>query len=186
MRKLQLFLALGLVLAMALPAGAQQLDRGKRAERKGKRTAVVREERSVEEAKALLESRQFEVEIIHVYPQGGGDVSRFNPRGRITVKDSVAEGHLPFFGRAYTLPYGEGGGIEFDAAMKEVQVKMFKKKKRESVVFSFSVPGKNDTFRITIETMGGEGCSVFLVSNNRTQISYSGKLKALNREGNEI
>ena len=126
------------------------------------------------------------LEILHVYPQGGGDVSRFNPRGKITVKDSVAEGHLPFFGRAYSLPYGEGGGIEFDAPMKNPQVKTEKKKKKQSVTFSFSVPGKGDTYQITIETMGGDGCSVFLVSNNRTQISYSGKIRALEREGNKI
>ena len=105
---------------------------------------------SLAEARALLESRQFDVEILHVYPQGGGDVSRFNPRGKITVKDSVAEGHLPFFGRAYSLPYGEGGGIEFDAPMKNPQVKTEKKKKKQSVTFSFSVPGKGDTYQITM------------------------------------
>ena len=102
------------------------------------------------------------------------------------MKDSVAEGNLPFFGRAYSLPYGEGGGIEFDAPMKNPQVKMLKKKKKQSVMFSFSVPGKGDTYQITIEMMGGDGCSVFLVSNNRTQISYSGKIKALDREDKEI
>ncbi len=176
MKKMHLFLW-GVLLAMVLPAGAQKISKEEKTAQQGK---------SLAEARALLESRQFEVEILHVYPQGGGDVSRFNPRGKITVKDSVAEGHLPFFGRAYSLPYGEGGGIEFDAPMKNPQVKTEKKKKKQSVTFSFSVPGKGDTYQITIETMGGDGCSVFLVSNNRTQISYSGKIRALEREGNKI
>ncbi len=176
MKKMHLFLW-GVLLAMVLPAGAQKISKEEKTAQQGK---------SLAEAQALLESRQFEVEILHVYPQGGGDVSRFNPRGKITVKDSVAEGHLPFFGRAYSLPYGEGGGIEFDAPMKNPQVKTEKKKKKQSVTFSFSVPGKGDTYQITIETMGGDGCSVFLVSNNRTQISYSGKIRALEREGNKI
>ncbi len=176
MKKMHLFLW-GVLLAMVLPAGAQKISKEEKTAQQGK---------SLAEARALLESRQFEVEILHVYPQGGGDVSRFNPRGKITVKDSVAEGHLPFFGRAYSLPYGEGGGIEFDAPMKNPQVKTEKKKKKQSVTFSFSVPGKGDTYQITIETMGGDGCSVFLVSNNRTQISYSGKIKALDREDKEI
>lgn len=174
MKKMHLFLW-GVLLAMVLPAGAQKISKEEKTAQQGK---------SLAEARALLESRQFEVEILHVYPQGGGDVSRFNPRGKITVKDSVAEGHLPFFGRAYSLPYGEGGGIEFDAPMKNPQVKT--EKKKQSVTFSFSVPGKGDTYQITIETMGGDGCSVFLVSNNRTQISYSGKIRALEREGNKI
>lgn len=176
MKKMHLFLW-GVLLAMVLPAGAQKISKEEKTAQQGK---------SLAEARALLESRQFDVEILHVYPQGGGDVSRFNPRGKITVKDSVAEGHLPFFGRAYSLPYGEGGGIEFDAPMKNPQVKTEKKKKKQSVTFSFSVPGKGDTYQITIETMGGDGCSVFLVSNNRTQISYSGKIKALDREDKEI
>ncbi len=176
MKKMHLFLW-GVLLAMVLPAGAQKISKEEKTAQQGK---------SLAEARALLESRQFDVEILHVYPQGGGDVSRFNPRGKITVKDSVAEGHLPFFGRAYSLPYGEGGGIEFDAPMKNPQVKTEKKKKKQSVTFSFSVPGKGDTYQITIETMGGDGCSVFLVSNNRTQISYSGKIRALEREGNKI
>ena len=80
------------------------------------------------------------------------------------------------------MPYGEGGGIEFDNAMQDTKLEVREKRKNKSVVFSFRVPGKDDTYQISIETMGGGNCSVNLISNNRTQISYSGTLAPLEKE----
>ena len=173
MKTLYLVFMMWLPLALAQPAAAQKMTKEEKA---------ARQAEAVEEARQLIESRNFEIKINQVYPQSGRDVSRFNPRGKITVKDSIAEGFLPFFGRAYRLPYGEGGGIEFDNAMQDTKLEVREKRKNKSVVFSFRVPGKDDTYQISIETMGGGNCSVNLISNNRTQISYSGTLAPLEKE----
>lgn len=159
-----------LPLAFIQPAEAQKLSKEEKAAQAAKEWEGTRQ---------LIEGRQFNIEINQVYPQSGRDVSRFNPRGKITVRDSIAEGYLPFFGRAYRLPYGEGGGIEFDAPMQEVKFDITEKKKNRKITFSFKVPGKDDFYQISIESMGGYNCSINLISNNRTQISYSGTISSL-------
>ena len=84
-----------LPLAFIQPAEAQKLSKEEKAAQAAKEWEGTRQ---------LIEGRQFNIEINQVYPQSGRDVSRFNPRGKITVRDSIAEGYLPFFGRAYRLP----------------------------------------------------------------------------------
>lgn len=139
-------------------------------------------EKAFQEMKELVASKHFKITIDRVYPQSGHDVNRFNPTGKIIIQDSIAEGNLPFFGRAYSLPYGEGGGIEFNAPMKDSSVKIIEKRKKKSVIFGFSVPGQNDLYQFQIDIAPGGGCSINLSSNNRTHISYSGSLSPLEKE----
>lgn len=168
-----------LLLALLLPVFASTAT----AQKLTKEEKAAKLEKAFEETRALVESKQFQIDIDRVYPQRGGDVTRFNPRGKITVRDSMAKGDLPFFGRAYSLPYGEGGGIEFDAPMKGLTIKTVeKKKKKKTISFNFTVTGKNDTYQLSIDVAPGGACSVNLTSNNRAQISYSGTLSALKEE----
>ncbi len=92
------------------------------------------------------------------------------------MNDSVAQGHLPFFGRAYSLPYNEGGGISFDNTMQAVSIKTIEKRKKQVVSINFTVWGNNDVYQITIEAVPDGSCSVNLTSNNRAQIAYSGTI----------
>lgn len=139
-------------------------------------------EKAFQEMQQLVASKHFEIDIDRVYPQSGHDVTRFNPRGKITIQDSLAKGHLPFFGRAYSLPYGDGGGIEFDAPMQEVKTKVTEKRKKKLILFSFSVPSQNDMFQVQIEVVPAGGCSINVNSNNRAHISYSGTLTPIQEE----
>lgn len=136
-------------------------------------------EQAFQQTRQLVESNHFQFELKQVYPQGGQDLSRFNPRGKFVITDSTAKGSLPFFGRAYSLPYGEGGGIEFDGVMKDRSVKIEYKKKRKTLIYRFSIPAKNDTFQISMEISGGGNCSMNLNSNNRAHISYSGTVSPI-------
>ena len=135
-------------------------------------------EQEFQQTRQLIESNHFQFELNRVYPQDGQDLSRFNPRGKFVITDSVAKGTLPFFGRAYSLPYGEGGGIEFDGVMKDQSLKM----KRKILIYRFSITAKNDTYQISMEISGGGNCSVNLNSNNRAQISYSGTVSPVKDE----
>ena len=139
-------------------------------------------EQEFQQTRQLIESNHFQFELNRVYPQGGQDLSRFNPRGKFVITDSVAKGTLPFFGRAYSLPYGEGGGIEFDGVMKDQSLKIEHKKKRKILIYRFSITAKNDTYQISMEISGGGNCSVNLNSNNRAQISYSGTVSPVKDE----
>lgn len=166
---------LHLLLLMLLPA----LMTPAVAQKKSKEDKTVIQEEAFQKTKQLIESKNFTIKIDQVYPQNGMDVSRFTPRGEFTVRDSIAEGRLPFFGRAYKLPYGESGGIEFNSAVKEEHFKIIEKKRKKSILYQFVVSGKDDIYDITIESAGGDGCSVRLSSNNRAHISYSGTISSI-------
>lgn len=148
-------------------------------------TSLTKEEQTRNEfqsIKKLVESNQFEIHIDRVYPQNGFDVSQFNPQGEIIISDSIAEGRLPFFGRAYSLPYDGKGGIEFKAPMKSHSIKITDKKKKKLVTYRFSVPGQNDLFQFSIDVTTNGYCSISLVSQNRSHINYSGTISPLKKE----
>ncbi len=172
MRTLYVLAAL-LLFAPAPPAIAQKLSKEEKARQA---------EEAFKSIRTLIESRAFQIEINRVFPASGKDVSRFNPRGKISINDTLAKGHLPFFGRAYSLPYGESGGIEFDGKIRDEKIKTIEKKKKRSIVYTFSVTGKNDHYQFTIEAAGGNNCTVSLNSNNRAHISYSGTVSPLEKD----
>ena len=172
MKALYLFL-LWFPLAIVQPVTAQKSSKAAKA---------AQEEKAFREMQTLVNGKQFQIKIDRVYPQSGHDVSRFNPNGKITIKDSIAEGRLPFFGRAYNLPYGEGGGIEFNAPMKDQGIHVTEKIKKKFISFHFFVPGQNDVYQINIDIVSNGGCSINLTSNNRAHISYSGTISAIEEQ----
>ena len=164
-----------LFIAMLLVSGLGSLS----AQSSGKAAKAEQLAKLFQETKALVESNRFKVTINQVYPQNGMDMTRFNPRGEIVINDSIAKGNLPFFGRAYTLPYGEGGGIEFDGPMVDKSVKIIERKNKKLITWRFSIRGQNDIYQLSIEIAPGGNCSVYVNSNNRTHISYSGTVSPL-------
>lgn len=147
------------------------------AQRKNKATQDSLSAQQFNRVKTLMESNRFQVKIDRVHPASGGDLTQFNPDGTITLNDSVATGKLPFFGRAYSLPYGSSGGIEFDDFVKERTIKVVEKKRKKILLYQFTVAGESDIYRISIETASNAACSVNVNSNNRTHISYSGTVE---------
>lgn len=124
---------------------------------------------------ALMESGQFCVEADRAYPSGGRTVDLFSNRGYMTVKDSVADGFFPFFGRAYSAPIGNEGGIRFDSPMEKVNLVP----KNKHLLYSFRVRGQNDTYDIFLDVSAGGSCTISIRSNRKSQISYSGEVRAL-------
>ena len=160
-----------LLLLLVLPFVASDAPKVPKTEKAAKAAAEMKAFQAICE---LVNSKQFQIEVDKVYPQDGFDVSRFNPEGKIIVTDSIAKGNLPFFGRAYSLPYGEGGGIEFDERMKKVKIQLIHKRKKRAIMFDFSIPGQKDQYQISIEAMPNGRCTIQRHSNQRTTISYGG------------
>lgn len=122
----------------------------------------------------LINSKQFRVDLDYAYPSGGQSISLFSNRGTIKVINDTAIGSLPFFGRGYSLPYGGGGGITFDNKILNPDIQTNAKKK--NITYKFEVNGENDNYQISILFTASGNCTVYVNSNNRSAISYSGKL----------
>ena len=148
----------------------------------------------------LIESKVFYIVVDDAFPTGNssisisskygektiggeGHVSLATNQGEIFFLDTVATGKLPFFGRAYSVPYGEGGGIEFDKAqINQESLNVVKKRKKQYVEYRFTVRNRNDVFTIYVEAYSNGRCNVKVNSNNRASISYDGKISAIPEE----
>ena len=114
----------------------------------------------------LMKSREFYIEVDHAFPTG-----------QLFMLDTIATGRLPFFGRAYSTEYGQGGGIEFEKAKIENEsFKVINKRKKHYIEYKFNVRNRNDVFNFYVEVYGNGKCSVNVTSNNRASISYGGDL----------
>lgn len=142
----------------------------------------------------LIKSKNFYVNVDAAFPMGnssitidtkhgskriGGEgyISLANNEGELFITDSVVTGHMPFFGRAYSIPYGEGGGMEFSKTKLEKEsIQVVQKKKKQYVEYNFSVRKDNDVITFHLEVYSNGKCSVNVHSNNRASISYNGEV----------
>lgn len=142
----------------------------------------------------LIKSKNFYVNVDAAFPSGNGSITvdtkygskriggegyvslASNP-GELFIMDTVVTGHMPFFGRAYSIPYGEGGGMEFTKTKLEKEsINVVQKKKKQYVEYKFSVRKDNDLITFRLEIYSNGKCSVNVHSNNRASISYSGEV----------
>ena len=134
----------------------------------------VAKDSTFEQLRTLIESGNFRLEVNRAYPSGGRSVDLFSNRGFVNVKDSVATGFFPFFGRAYSAPLNGEGGIEFNAPMKKITLTVKNKKKNKRILYHFQVKGTNDTYDIYVDASASGSCMVSVRSNQKSHISYSG------------
>ena len=139
----------------------------------------LQEEKAFQEIYKLVSSQHFQIDIDKVYTQDGFDVSRFTPKGKITFTDTLVEGFLPYFGKAYSLPYGEGGGIKLANQPKKIDIKTIQKRKQQSIQVNFSIRNIKDTYQISIEVTPNGTCSIHLHCNHLAPIAYSGLISPI-------
>ena len=97
------------------------------------------------------------------------------------VSRDTVESALPYYGRAYNVPYGGGSGLFFsgrpeeysDVETKPGQRKISFKVRTDEDLFSFAV-----TLDCRGDKQGGEDCTAFITvsSGQRQTISYRGRV----------
>ena len=135
----------------------------------------TREERAAREAREAQMVRQgvdaadFTIDITRMYPLRGSakTVSNYS----ITVEDGVLISHLPYFGRAWRVPYGGGHALNFDAPIAEYIAVPYGKDGYEIRIY-VKTDEDQHLYRITLFDNGTANLDV--QSNNRERISFSG------------
>ncbi|TAJ14405.1 DUF4251 domain-containing protein [Marinilabiliaceae bacterium JC017] len=145
---------------------------------KKKSKKEIRAEKFIETQK-ILDEGMFEFDVERAFPQGGRSIDLTNNPGFVRVKDGNAEGDLPFFGRAYRVDYGGDAGINFEGKVEEL--KSVKNDKKQRVTYSFKVKDK-DVYNITMEVGYDGSGSLSVTSNDRSFISYHGKVSEIINE----
>ncbi|GAA6530319.1 MAG: DUF4251 domain-containing protein [Prevotella sp.] len=120
-----------------------------------------------------VDSLDFDAEVTYMYPtRTPGKALDYG--WNVRVKGDSIYSYLPYFGRAYQLPYGGGKGLNFSCPIQSSQIQRNKKKGKIRVILS--VRNEEDQYRYTFDIYKNGNFDLNIRSNERDQIDFTGKL----------
>ncbi|MDR0795807.1 MAG: DUF4251 domain-containing protein [Tannerella sp.] len=138
-------------------------------------TNAVAKSEMAQTIKTQIEERHYKIEVARMFPMSGGARSLTSSYSLAINGDSI-QSHLPYFGKAYSIPYGGGQGLVFEAPATDYTLNFNPKGTAEIKLLARS---QDDTFRYHILISEDGNASIQVTSNNRQPIGYSGKMEEL-------
>ena len=92
----------------------------------------------------------------------------------VEVRNDSLISYLPYFGRAYSVPYGGGKGLTFSERIGSYQEYQKGNGLRH---IEISLRNDEDTYLYTIEVYENGSSSISVQSRQRENISYSGEMR---------
>ena len=138
-------------------------------------TAEERAARAAEQAlkvKTALTQRRYKIDINRMYPMKGNSKS-VSYGYSVEVRNDTLISYLPYFGRAYNVPYGGGKGLNFSERIGSYQETQQPKGER---VIDIELKNEEDTYHYTIKVFDNGNSSIDVQSRQREPISYSGEI----------
>ena len=157
-KKKQIFMLL-LALLVGLPTLSAQSKQEKKEQKK-------------EAVKKLIASENYKIDVRTAMPMRGRSIPLTSPYSLEIRNDSVIS-YLPYFGRAYSIPYGGGDGLNFRAPLKEYDMKMDKK---GNAVIEFVARNPEDRYEFRAKVFPNGSASIDVNMQNRQSISFQGEL----------
>ena len=138
-------------------------------------TSAERAERDAQMALAVnqaLESRHYKVSVQSMHPRRGRMVNVTSDYSLEVLGDTLVS-YLPYFGRAYNIPFNGGKGMNFTAPI--LRYEMQKDAKGRSYVMLVT-DNKEDVLTYRLEIFSNGRTSIFVNAREREPISYEGRL----------
>jgi hypothetical protein len=161
MKKYQVSIVMALLAAVLLGGCATSEER------------AAQKAEQVKKVTAALNRRQYKIAIARMYPMNGP--SKTVTYGySVEVRNDSLFSYLPYFGRAYNVPYGGGKGLNFSAPIGSYQEEVAKNGKRR---IEIGLTNEEDTYLYILEVFDNGSSTVSVMSRQREQISYSGDME---------
>ena len=94
------------------------------------------------------------------------------------VFDSLrVKAYLPYYGRAYSVPYGSEGGVKFNLMAKKIEKKWNKRKKMFTI--ATEVSDQNDSYAIFLTASPSGYADLKINFTNKQMINYYGNIERL-------
>lgn len=161
MRKIR-FLSFCLILLFA--GSSQILFAQSKKEKAEKKAAAVKE---------IVESRHFTITVNRALPMSGPSINLTTPYSVRISGDSIYSS-LPYYGEAYSIPYGGGDGLMFSRTVSNYKC-TFNKKSNARV--NFKTVNGEESFLYQLNIYSNGSASVAVIPMNRQTISYQGELE---------
>lgn len=165
MKNIRLLFLMGIVLFL----GGQSLYSQTKKERK---------EQKAKEIKEMIDEQRFTIDVDRALPMGGRTVNLTTPYS-FEMRGDSAISYLPYFGRAYSLPYGGGDGLRFEESITDYQ-STFEKKGTARI--KFVTRTKEDTFRFDVQVFSNGSAIISVTPTNRQSITYQGEVAPKKKE----
>jgi len=128
-------------------------------------------EQDVAEVKQMIDSKDYTILANMAHPTGGGKTISLSSMYSLKVKNDSVYSHLPYYGRAYSVPYGGGDGLRFDAPINDYTINYNRKGTAE---IRFNARTNEDRYEFFIEVFRGGSSRINVVMQNRQSISFTG------------
>ena len=133
--------------------------------------------KSIDPAKAAfvkesITERDYRIDIDWVVPARGRSFAPTSAYSLEVKQDSVLS-YLPYFGRAYSVPYGGGEGLNFEGVTQDY---VSAAGKRDATEISFSVRTREDNYKFRITVYPNGSADILVQPNNKQSISFQGTL----------
>lgn len=159
MKTSKLILLWLICIAAAMPASAQ--------DRNEKKAKI---ERAVKEA---IDSKDFKINVDRMQPMRGNSRTLTSSYSLKIKNDSVFS-NLPYFGVAYSVPYGGGKGLNFNEPISEYKMERLKKGK---VKIDFETRSEGDNYKYSLTIFPNGSASINVLPTNRQSISFTGDME---------
>ena len=138
-------------------------------------TSAERLERQAREAamvKEALQNRRYTIDIHMMHPLRGRAVN-VTSNYSVEVKGDTLVSYLPYFARAYQVPYGGGKGLNFIAPITGYQSETDRKGTTRIMLTS---ENEEDSYLYVLEVFSNGESSVEVQSRQRDRIYYTGRM----------
>lgn len=139
---------------------------------------VSSEERAAQKAeltrkvKVALDKRVYKISINRMLPMRGSS-KNVSYGYSVEVRNDSLFSYLPYFGRAYEVPYGGGKGLSFEAPILHYQETMTKNGSQQ---IGIELTNEEDSYTYHITVFDNGSSSIDVQARKRESISYSGEM----------
>lgn len=127
----------------------------------------------------LLESGEFRF-VARSARSSLGNFNNLSTHYDLVFDSMNIKAFLPYYGRAYSVPYNDEGGVKFDLKAGKIEKRWEKNKKR--YIVATEVGDSRDSYSIYMTASLSGYADVVINFRNRQMISYYGTLERLNDE----
>jgi hypothetical protein len=160
MKKLFLYALAALLLAACATSRLTPQERAAKAAEQADRVAEA------------IANRHFTIALDYVMPQRGAS-RRISYGYELTVHGDSIDSYLPYFGRAYRVPYGGGKALNFKAVANSYRSTRVK---RDLTRIEIAIRNEEDDYLYIIDVFDNGKATLEVQARERERIGFSGEM----------
>ncbi|MGL4852540.1 MAG: DUF4251 domain-containing protein [Phocaeicola sp.] len=125
------------------------------------------------QVEAALEAKSFTIRVNQAIPQRGQS-RMLTSEYSLTVRNDSLFSDLPYFGVSYSVPYGGGKGLQFEAPITEYKRK---KGKKGDTKVEIKTRNEEDRYVYSLTIFSNGKSTIYVQPTNRQGITFYGEME---------